>query len=83
MYNVFVNSYYHLIYHYSIKYKSGNKKQIYYQCLLINIIVAFSNIDSDGYRNLNTEFFGNKIIILKKVKSIRQLRRTEKELIYF
>src|SRR6185437_9321889 len=36
-----------------------------------------SNIDSD--RNNNTDF-GN-IIILKKVKSLRQLRRTEKELV--
>ena len=39
--------------------------------------MAFSNIDSD--RNNNTDF-GN-IIILKKVKSLRQLRRTEKELV--
>jgi len=39
--------------------------------------LAFSNIDSD--RNNNTDF-GN-IIILKKVKSLRQLRRTEKELV--
>jgi len=39
--------------------------------------LAFSNIDSDGYNNTD---FGN-IIILKKVKSLRQLRRTEKELV--
>ncbi|HXS59834.1 MAG TPA: hypothetical protein VN703_03370 [Candidatus Sulfopaludibacter sp.] len=39
--------------------------------------MTFSNIDSDGYNNTD---FGN-IIILKKVRSLRQLRRTEKELV--
>jgi len=39
--------------------------------------LAFSNIDSDGYDNID---FGN-IILLKKVRSLRQLRRTEKELV--
>jgi hypothetical protein len=39
--------------------------------------LAYSNIDSDGYNNTD---FGN-IIILKKIKSLRQLKRTEKELV--
>ncbi len=30
---------------------------------------------------IDTEIFGNRIIILKKVKSLKQLRRTEKELV--
>jgi hypothetical protein len=34
-----------------------------------------------NYNNIESEFYGNKIIILKKVKSLRQLRRTEKELV--
>ena len=29
----------------------------------------------------DTDMFGNKVIILKNVKSLRQLRRTEKELV--
>ena len=32
------------------------------------------------YNDMNEDIFGNKIIILKKVKSLKQLRRTEKEL---
>jgi len=43
--------------------------------------LSFSNIDSKCSNDIDTEFFGNKIIILKKVKSLRQLRRTEKELV--
>ena len=39
--------------------------------------MAFSNIDSN--QNNNSDF--ENIIILKKVKSLRQLRRTEKELV--
>jgi hypothetical protein len=57
------------------------EKVKYYQSLLINIILAFSNNSYDRYSDMDTDFFGNKIIILKKVKSLRQLRRTEKELV--
>jgi hypothetical protein len=49
--------------------------------LFINIILAFSDNYSDRFNGADTEIFGNKIIILKKVKSLRQLRRTEKELV--
>ena len=31
--------------------------------------------------NINEDIFGNRIIILKRVKSLKQLRRTEKELV--
>ena len=43
--------------------------------------MAFSNIGSKNYNDMNEDIFGNKIIILKKVKSLKQLRRTEKELV--
>ena len=44
--------------------------------------MAFSNIDpNNSYNNSDTEFFGNHIIILKRIKSLKQLRRTEKELV--
>ena len=43
--------------------------------------MPFSNIDSDHYSDIDLEIFGNKIIILKRIKSLRQLRRTEKELV--
>jgi hypothetical protein len=41
----------------------------------------FSDKISNRYSDSELEFFGNKIIILRKVKSLRQLRRTEKELV--
>jgi hypothetical protein len=35
-----------------------------------------------GYSSyISEDIFGNKLIILKKVKSLKQLRRTEKELV--
>ena len=43
--------------------------------------MAFSDNYSDRYNDTDSEFFGNKIIILKRIKSLRQLRRTEKELV--
>jgi hypothetical protein len=43
--------------------------------------VPFSDNFSTEYNDINSEFFGNHIIILKKVKLIRQLRRAEKELV--
>jgi hypothetical protein len=41
----------------------------------------FPDRDFNSYSDTNTETFDNKIIILKKVKSSRQLRRTEKEIV--
>jgi hypothetical protein len=41
----------------------------------------FSDNYSDCYNNVDTEIFGNKIIILKKIKSLKYLKRTEKELV--
>ena len=41
--------------------------------------MRFSDNFSNEYNDI--EFYGNKIIILKKIKSLRQLRRTEKELV--
>ena len=49
--------------------------------IFINIILAFTENNSDRFNNANDFEFGNKIIILKKVKSLRQLRITEKELV--
>jgi len=43
--------------------------------------VGFSDNFSNSYNDADSEIFDNKIIILKKVKSLRQLRRTEKELV--
>jgi hypothetical protein len=43
--------------------------------------LAFSNIDSNFYNDINKDLFDNKIIILKKVKPIKQLRIAEKELV--
>jgi hypothetical protein len=43
--------------------------------------LAFSNTDSNFYNDINKDLFDNKIIILKKVKSIKQLRIAEKELV--
>jgi hypothetical protein len=47
----------------------------------INIIMAFPNISSKDYNDINKSIFGNNIIILKIVKFLKQLRRTEKELV--
>jgi hypothetical protein len=57
------------------------EKVKYYSYMYINVIVAFSDNYSDRFNDINSEFFGNRIIILKKVKSLRQLRRTERELV--
>src|SRR5690348_4979715 len=67
----------------SNKYKHNNTKQIYYQRLFINIILAFSNHFSNcsNYDNIDSEIFDNHVMILKRVKSLRQLKRTEKELV--
>jgi hypothetical protein len=43
--------------------------------------LAFSNIDSNFYYDINKDLFDNKIIILKKVKSIKQLRIAEIDLV--
>jgi hypothetical protein len=43
--------------------------------------LAFFDINSNYNSDSDPEIFDNKIIILKRVKSLRQLRRTEKELV--
>jgi hypothetical protein len=43
--------------------------------------LTFSNIDVDGYNYNNDCEFSNNIIILKRVRSLKQLRITEKELV--
>ena len=43
--------------------------------------MAFSNIDSNFCNDINKDLYDNKIIILKKVKSVKQLRIAEKELV--
>jgi hypothetical protein len=49
--------------------------------MYINIIVAFPDNYSNCYNNIDTDTFDSNIIILKRIKSLRQLRRTEKELV--
>jgi hypothetical protein len=43
--------------------------------------LAFSNNNSEYFNESDEDIFGNRIIILKRVKSLKQLRRTEKELV--
>jgi hypothetical protein len=43
--------------------------------------LAFSDNFFESYNNTDSVSFDNKIIILKRIKSLRQLRRTEKELV--
>jgi hypothetical protein len=43
--------------------------------------LAFFDNLYESYNRTDTYTFGNKIIVLKKVKSLRQLRRSEKELV--
>ena len=43
--------------------------------------MAFYEKNSEYFNDINEDIFGNRIIILKKVKSLKQLRRTEKELV--
>ena len=43
--------------------------------------MAFSTKNSEYLNDINEDIFGNRIIILKRVKSLKQLRRTEKELV--
>jgi hypothetical protein len=47
----------------------------------MSISLPFSNNFSNEYNDINSEFFGNHLIILKRVKSLKQLRRTEIELV--
>ena len=57
------------------------KNAIYHYYILINIILAFSSKNYEHSNETDEDIFGNRIIILKKVKSLKQLRRTEKELV--
>jgi hypothetical protein len=43
--------------------------------------MAFSNNFSNRSNNIEPDFYDSKIIILKRVKSLRQLSRSEKELV--
>ena len=42
--------------------------------------LAFSNNNSDYFNESGKNIFGNRIIILERVKSLKHLRRTEREL---
>ena len=58
------------------------KKPICYQSLFINTILVLSDGYFKHYSDTDTEMFdANKITILKKIKSLRQLKRTEKGLV--
>ena len=57
------------------------EKVKYYHNIFINIILAFSDKNSEFSNETDEDIFGNRIIILKRVKSLKQLRRTEKELV--
>ena len=43
--------------------------------------MAFSSKNCEYSNEPDEDIFGNRIIILKRVKSLKQLRRTEKELV--
>jgi hypothetical protein len=43
--------------------------------------LSFPDNKFDRFSNTDSEFYGNKIIVLKRIKSLRQLRRMEKELV--
>ena len=43
--------------------------------------MAFSSKNFEHSNEPDEDLFGNRIIILKRVKSLKQLRRTEKELV--
>jgi hypothetical protein len=50
-------------------------------CHIYKYNLAFSNNNSEYFNESDEDIFGNRIIILKRVKSLKQLRRTEKELV--
>ena len=43
--------------------------------------MAFPSKNYEHSNEPDEDIFGNRLIILKKVKSLKQLRRTEKELV--
>ncbi len=57
------------------------KKAICHYSMFINIILAFKDNNSNNFNYGNDLEFSDNLIILKKIKSLRQLRRTEKELV--
>ncbi len=57
------------------------KKAICYSSIYININVSIYPNDSRYSNETDEDIFGNRIIILKRVKSLKQLKRTEKELV--
>jgi hypothetical protein len=51
------------------------------KALLIYVILSLHDNKFDHFSNTDLDFYGNKIIVLRKIRSLRQLRRTEKELV--
>ncbi len=49
--------------------------------MFINIIFAFTDNSSNNFNYGNDFEFSDNLIVLKRVKSLRQLRRTEKALV--
>ena len=41
--------------------------------------MAFSDIGSKNYNDINEDIFGNRIIILKRVKSLKQCGEEQKK----
>ena len=57
------------------------KKALCHYSMFMNIILAFTDKNSNNFNYGNDFEFSDNLIILKRVKSLRQLRRTEKELV--
>jgi hypothetical protein len=55
----------------SIFFPAIVEKVKYYNLHYINIILNFSEKNFDRYNDIDTEIFGNKTIILKRIKSLR------------
>ena len=60
-----------------------DKKDIFNYNIFINIILGFSDNNSNRYSDTDSEIFDDKIILLKRIKLLRQLRRTERVLKYY
>jgi hypothetical protein len=65
----------------SIFFPAIVEKVKYYNLHYINIILAFYDNDPSKLDDTHEFEFSDKIIILKRVKSLRQLKITEKELV--
>ncbi len=65
----------------------AKQSQIFYKRAHLCVYTAVNRaVFSDNFpnccNNAESDFYSNKIIVLKKIKSLRQLRRTEKELVW-